>query len=136
MRHFVTITLLLLLAAGCGTGIRVSGTVTYEEDGSPVQQGSVNFSTDKSNFSGVISKGKYVTGGNKNVQGIPAGQYKIWLAGTDNIEVITDKDGTQIDVKFHPTVSREFTSASTTPLSFTVGQGGAMYNIVVKKPEK
>ncbi|MDR0608629.1 MAG: hypothetical protein LBG58_00790, partial [Planctomycetaceae bacterium] len=71
----------VLCLCGCGNGIKISGTVTYEEDGLPVERGFINFSGAAGSFSGIIKNGKYVTGGEKAVQGIPAGQYKVWFSG-------------------------------------------------------
>jgi hypothetical protein len=82
--------LLLLCLCGFGNGIKISGTVTYEEDGSPVEHGFVNFSGVTGCFSGMIKNGTYVTGGQKAVQGIPAGQYKVWFSGVQKGEHIID----------------------------------------------
>ena len=66
-----------LLASGCSKNLAVTGTVTYSDDGSPVQSGLVVFTGDKEAGRGVIKDGKYSIGLLKNAGGIPPGTYKV-----------------------------------------------------------
>ncbi|MDR3181626.1 MAG: hypothetical protein LBT89_01695 [Planctomycetaceae bacterium] len=136
MKHFIAITL-LLLAAGCSGGIKISGTVTYEEDGSPVKSGTVTFSGTQGNFTGVITNGKYATGNVRSVGGIPEGSYKVFFSGIADAEYTkVDKGGVMDwETKVTYLITPEYTSAATTPISFDVVKGGAKtFDIKVRKP--
>jgi hypothetical protein len=71
------------LIAGCG-GISVSGRVTFSDDDSPVPCGTVCFASDKWMFRGQISpNGTYAMGTKQADDGIPKGEYTVYLLGTD-----------------------------------------------------
>ncbi|MDR0611468.1 MAG: hypothetical protein LBG58_15275 [Planctomycetaceae bacterium] len=127
----------VLCLCGCGNGIKISGTVTYEEDGLPVERGFINFSGATGSFSGIIKNGKYVTGGEKAVQGIPAGQYKVWFSGVQKGEHIIDtKTGIPESSIIMPLIADEFCAENKTPISFEVKPDGQKtFDVQVKKYE-
>jgi hypothetical protein len=135
-RIFV-LAMIVLCSYGCGNGIKISGTVTYEEDGSPVEHGLINFSSATGCFTGIIKNGKYVTGGEKAVQGIPAGQYKVWFSGVQKGEHIIDpKTGIPEWSIVTPLIADEFCAENKTPISFEVKPDGQKtFDIQVKKYE-
>jgi hypothetical protein len=118
--------MIVLCSYGCGSGIKISGTVTYEEDGSPVERGFINFSSTTGTFSGIIKDGNYVTGGQKAVQGIPAGQYKVWFSGVQKGEYIgiDPKTGMAESSIITPLIADEFCAENKTPISFEVKPSG------------
>ncbi|MDR3234710.1 MAG: hypothetical protein LBT46_13795 [Planctomycetaceae bacterium] len=137
-KHFFTLTLLLLLAAaGCSGGIKITGTVSYEDDGSPVKAGTVTFSGAQGNFTGVIKNGKYATGNVRSVGGIPEGSYKVFFSGIADAEYKqVDKGGVMDwETKVTYLIMPEYTSAATTPISFEAVKGGPkVFDIKVRKP--
>jgi hypothetical protein len=123
---FATITIL-----GCGNGgTIITGTVKYT-DGTPVSHGQIVFDNGENSYFGVIHKdGTYASGGNKTVEGIPDSSYKIWLCGTNDVQVIND------NIMITPTVAEKYTSPTTTDITFEVKKGGAKtFDVVVEKPE-
>jgi hypothetical protein len=135
MKHFITITL-LLLAAGCSGGIKISGTVMYEEDGSPVKHGSVVFGTEKNTYQGLIKDGKYVSGRERPNQGIPAGQYKVWLLNVDDVDWKPNADNTDSVRVYTQNIDPQYISSSTTPLTLEVKSGTKTFDIKVRKPKR
>jgi hypothetical protein len=140
-KHYITITLLFVLfaAAGCGSGSRITGRVTYE-DGAPVPYGTVAFTTDKATYTGSIQKdGNYAIGVTKNAQKIPFGTYKVWLTGTERVEEniggyisSREESAPQKTVSF-PQVSPEFASSSKTPHTAEVQSGKVQFDFVIKR---
>ncbi|MDR3183484.1 MAG: hypothetical protein LBT89_11320 [Planctomycetaceae bacterium] len=128
-RHFIAITL-LLLAAGCSSGVRVSGTVTYEDDSSPVTHGSVLFSDAVHTYAAVIRNGRYVT----DSKGVLPSAYKITLSDTDKTETSFTDSGLPF-VKRTALIDPVYKMTNSSPLSLEVPSGGALkYDIKVKKP--
>ncbi|MDR1958002.1 MAG: hypothetical protein LBQ54_02990 [Planctomycetaceae bacterium] len=131
----VSLLWLTLCFAGCDGKAKISGTVKFF-DGTPVTQGSVVFDSGTESYFGTIRKdGTYVTGGNQQVEGIPNGNYKVWLAQTETIENTLDAKGEVVSYKTTPTVAKKWTSPNTTELTFEVKPGGQKtFDLVVEKP--
>jgi hypothetical protein len=72
-----TLLLLCLVALGCSENVKVSGTVTYSDNGEPVKFGTVVFDGEKEVGRGMIKNGKYAAGVVKDGDGIPPGTYTI-----------------------------------------------------------
>jgi hypothetical protein len=124
---------------GCGNGgTKISGTVQFS-DGTPIDFGNVVFDDGKHSYMGVIKNGKYITGGVKEVEGIPDGTYKIWLAATSQItnEVYKVHNNRKTLVSYDTVerVAEKYRFAEKTDLVFEVKRGGARtFDIVVEKP--
>ncbi|MDR3196376.1 MAG: hypothetical protein LBU34_00785 [Planctomycetaceae bacterium] len=131
----VSILWLMFCLTGCSDKIKISGTVTFS-DGTPITKGNVVFDNGTESYFGTIkSDGTYVTGGNKQIEGIPNGTYKVWLAQTEITENISDADGHVASYNVTQTVAKKFTSPNTTELTFEVKPDGQKtFDIVVEKP--
>ncbi|MDR1382735.1 MAG: hypothetical protein LBJ67_02635 [Planctomycetaceae bacterium] len=127
--------LFCLFCIGCDHGTKISGTVKFS-DGTPVTKGQVVFDNGTNSYFGAISSnGSYITGGNKTVEGIPNGNYKIWFAGTETTDNKTGADGTITSYTVTQTVAKKYTSPNTTDLKFEVKSSGATtFDITVEKP--
>ena len=78
MKYYSIFVLLLVgFLTGCGGNVKVTGKVTYSDNGEPVQSGTVMFSSDKAMGRGVITNGKYSAGLIKDGEGLPPGTYTI-----------------------------------------------------------
>ncbi|MDR2168627.1 MAG: carboxypeptidase-like regulatory domain-containing protein [Planctomycetaceae bacterium] len=126
---------IMFCVTGCSGKVQISGTVKYS-DGAPVTKGNVVFENADSSYFGVINNdGTYITGGNKQVEGIPKGIYKVWLAQTESSENILDENGKVVSCNTTQTVAKKFTSSETTDLTFEVKpEGQKTFNIIVEKP--
>lgn len=79
---FIVVLFSLLLTTGCGKP-KISGTVVYADDGSPVTHGVVIFHRDNTIARGIIKEGgKYVVGSIEDKDGLPKGQYRVSIKET------------------------------------------------------
>lgn len=131
----VSILWLMFCLIGCSGKTKISGTVTFS-DGTPVTKGNVVFDNGTESYFGIIkNNGTYVTGGNKQIEGIPNGNYKVWLAQTEIIENTLGANGRVTSYKVTQTITKKFTSLNTTELTFEVKPDGQKtFDIVVEKP--
>jgi hypothetical protein len=114
-----------MLLSGCGNGyISFGGKVTFEEDGSPLTQGIVVFTTDTFQAEGAIhSDGTYQLGSVSQKDGLPPGNYKVFVTGAGNT----------VKEKFVSSIDLLFTDRQTTPLICEVVSGQHTFNFTVKK---
>ncbi|MDR2168821.1 MAG: hypothetical protein LBP59_01605 [Planctomycetaceae bacterium] len=137
MKNFKLNILLLVVFCVCviGCGERrtiITGTVQYA-DGTPITRGFVIFDNNKNSFFGTIKdNGTYSTGAEKIVDGIPDGEYKVYLGKVNGMKLNQQtRKIEKIEV-----VDPKFCSADTTDLTFEVKRGGLkVFNIVVTKPK-
>ena len=114
----------LLLCAACSKNQPLSGQVTFRDDGSPVTEGVVTFTDGKSEARGKIAPdGKYVVGFEKETNGIPPGQYAVYISGAGK------SDGnvfiSSIDVKYN--------EPKTSALTFTADGSTSTFDIQVDR---
>jgi hypothetical protein len=77
------IVFVVALFSGCNQNVGLTGKVTFSDDNSPLTVGEVCFVNDKFLARGVLQKdGTYKTGSRKENDGIPCGEYQVYLAGT------------------------------------------------------
>ena len=135
MKNYIVVTLLggLLFFAGCGTNVKVSGKVSFE-DGSPLTSGMLIFESGAIQSKAPIEKdGSYQVGTLKSNDGLPRGTYRVYISGAD---VYPD-----IDVMGHPLgkvvhlVDPKFTSPDTSELTCEVN-GSRTFDITVTPPAK
>jgi hypothetical protein len=135
MKRLFLIMALLIVAAGCNMGTKVTGKVTFE-DGSPLQKGSIMFDNGINSYWGVIQPdGSYAVGQTKDSQRIPKSKYKVWFSGTVRIEPVYNQKGeaTSADISF-PLLLPEFSSYDHTILEADVHTAGKMaFDFVVKR---
>ncbi|MDR2171490.1 MAG: hypothetical protein LBP59_15215 [Planctomycetaceae bacterium] len=124
----------LFLSVGCSQNVKVTGNVTFT-DGEPVKFGSVVFETPKNSYSARLNQdGFYSIGDTKDGAGIPEGDYKIWLAGTDEItETGSDEN---IETTTKPRVNSKYTNADKSGLKLEVKRGAKQkFDFKVERPE-
>ena len=122
---FFSFLLLVLTVIGCGGNSRLSGKVTFT-DGKPATHGMVIFTnvTDSFQAKGEINKdGTYVVGSTKARNGLPPGEYKVFVSG---IDTTAQSLGMGIPV---PLCAEKYQNASTSGLTCTVPAPKNTYNI-------
>ena len=72
-----TLFLVCLFTLGCSQYVKVSGTVTYSDNGEVVKSGTVVFTGEKEIAQGIITDGKYSVGRIKDGDGVLPGTYTI-----------------------------------------------------------
>ncbi|MGL6195690.1 MAG: hypothetical protein ACRC2T_12810 [Thermoguttaceae bacterium] len=73
----IILAFIFAFSIGCSGKVKVSGTVKYRDDSTPVQSGVVVFSSKGQSARGNIKDGKYVLGMQKDGDGIPKGTYTV-----------------------------------------------------------
>ena len=130
----------MLFFTGCSDTIKVHGTVTYP-DGSPVTHGCVTFECGQEVALGMLDKsGNYRLGRFKDGDGIKPGQYAVWLTGTNITETNFEERGNRFNSSSTSTttatVHKQFTSKTTSKLTFEAKPGGPKsFDFVVEKPD-
>ena len=118
---FVLSTILcVLLLSGCGgKNQQLSGKVTFSDDGSPVPIGAIFFTDGQFMSQGAIKPdGTYVVGTMTKTDGIPLGDYKVYLSGVTSSEDVQRGDG-GFDTKYTSLIDSKYASADTSGLTFT-----------------
>ena len=123
----------LLLCVGCGKNVKVSGKVTFD-DGSPLSIGMVIFRSGATQSKAPIEKdGSYIVGTLKTGDGLPRGQYQVYITGA-----IDSKGISATGAALSPPVElvdSKFTSPETSDLTCEV-KGNTVFNITVTPPKK
>lgn len=133
-RHILgfAIIAVIFLTAGCSKNARVSGKVTFP-DGSPLTVGKVTFETANYVASGTLKEdGTYTIGSLSDRDGLPPGQYQVYIAGamkqggSTNMNVPTASGSgpratTSVAMPvFMPVVAQKYTKASTSGITCDV----------------
>ena len=85
-RIFLAFSLLILLLAGCNSNVPLRGKVVFSDDGSPVPIGTVMMSTGTYLARADLKPdGTFVVGSLKETDGLPAGIYRVSIAGAKKI---------------------------------------------------
>lgn len=84
-KYFYAMSLLVLtcmMLSGCSDNVPLKGRVTFSDDGSPLTTGMVYLDTPTYQARGELDKnGYYVVGSLKKSDGLPAGQYRVYIVG-------------------------------------------------------
>ncbi|MDR0869734.1 MAG: hypothetical protein LBN39_02980 [Planctomycetaceae bacterium] len=115
---------LLLVLTGCGDNIPLGGTVTFSDDGSPLEVGTIAFASGQMQARGDIGTGgKYDLGTLKVGDGLPPGDYKVYITGAE----ATEKGKTVGQGEHQSTLNKvtqlidpKYTSVDKTPLTAKV----------------
>ena len=113
----------LLLIVGCSGNVKITGTVTYSDDGAPVETGTVCFISTTSDFMsrGTITNGTFTMSSVKADDGLPPDTYDVYFTG---VEGVVKKGETVGDVTFEdqtaPTIDLKYLSAATSGIQQTV----------------
>jgi hypothetical protein len=125
---YVLIFLCLLAITGCGTDVRVSGTVTFA-DGTPLEKGKITFENDRVFYFGKIQKnGSFSLGVIKDGQGIPLGKYRVAVESYD-------VEGKGLDEVLIHFVAKKFRDSTTSGIEYDITGKTTNLAIVVEKPE-
>jgi hypothetical protein len=116
----------LLVIAGCSNKVKVGGTVKFD-DGMPLDAGQVFMSNGTFMFQGkILSDGTFSIGEIKDGDGIPPGNYGIWIAGAN--PSATDQYQTL-------KIPTKYTNRETSGLTFEVKKNGTKtIDILLEKP--
>lgn len=108
-----------LVLVGCSKLQRLNGKVTYE-DGTPVPIGTVIFVQGSMQSRGDIRNGEYQVGTNADKDGLPPGEYQVYITNA------FDSSGTQL-------LDEKYTSAATSGITYK--SGTSPFDIKVERPK-
>jgi hypothetical protein len=124
--------LVLFLCIGCSNKIKVSGQVTFSDDGSPLTTGTVCFQTETFVARGNLqSDGTYHISSVKEKDGLPPGTYRISVINA--VEGLGEDEGTRT-----PLIDPKYNTGETSDLTFEVTNSNKHFNFTVDryKPAK
>jgi hypothetical protein len=130
----------LLFAFGCSNKVRLSGKVTFSDDGSPVPTGTVQFETDTFVAQGEInSDGTYIVGSEALADGIPKGTYRVVIFAEEmtTVETPAQRQGdlpTSTTIRT-PLINSKYNSGHTSGLTFFVDGKTKKFDIKVDRAQ-
>lgn len=122
---FLTIVFVSFLSLGCGnSNCRLGGKITFSDDGSPLGRGTVCFDDGVVTARGSINEqGVYTVGSLKENDGLPPGEYRVFIIGAINPAV--SGEASVIDARYD--------SPSTSGLSLKVDGTTRSYDFSVDR---
>jgi hypothetical protein len=125
---------LVVFFAGCGGGkVPLKGTVTFEDDGSPLTQGTVAFLKGGLISTGTIqSDGTFTVGTEKATDGLPPGTYQVYITGAEKV-ISTTEDGTNT---YEPQIAKKHENPDTSQLTVEIDASTKPLSIKVERFKK
>jgi hypothetical protein len=120
--YFVIVLFGLFFVCGCGRNhVSLGGKITFSDDDSPVPRGTIVFVQESFQASAAIQPdGSYNVGSFSEKDGLPAGNYAVWLYGvTETLQ--GESERSLIDSKYE--------STETSGLSINVDSKTKNYNL-------
>jgi hypothetical protein len=141
MKHLLmSIALLVSLSLiGCSGNVPLGGRVTFEDNGEPLTEGTIAFvSGTHQARSAIDTDGKYTLGFQKEGNGLPKGEYKVYIQAV-RVEFQTgaEKDayGSPVIIRRTetPLIAAKYANADTSGLTFTVDGKTKTFDIKVER---
>ena len=122
---------LLTFLVGCGSGhVSLKGKVTFSDNDEPLTQGTVAFVKDGRLSRGEIqSDGTYTVGTEKVSDGLPPGNYQVYISGTSKAIPV----GEHGSFNYEPQIDPKYEYPETSGLTVTVDASTKEYNIQVDR---
>jgi len=133
--------LLTISISGCSDNVSLKGTVTFSDDGSPLNCGTIILDDGKHNARGNIeSDGTFVMGSLKANDGLPPGEYKVCIAAAIKLLPCPQNEDDDPDNNIYPPpsemlIDKKYESFETSGLSIKVDASTKKYNISVDRPK-
>ena len=137
MKHFITIIILITLC-GCSKNVPLSGRITFEDNGEPLTMGTIAFVQGAHQArSEIDSDGRYKLGFEKDGDGLPPGEYQIYIQAVQ-VETAMDpanEDGIseEIILSVTPLIADRYKNPETSGLSFIADGKSKTFDIQVER---
>lgn len=127
-------TLFCFLMVGCEKGfVGMGGQVTYSDDGSPLETGTVTFVSETFQARGDIKEnGKYVIGSFSEKDGLPPGNYQIFISNAE----IYEKTGGESQGKTIPLIDGKYNRPETSEMTLNVDGSVKRFDFKVDRAGK
>ena len=138
MKRFTTIILLIALC-GCSKNVPLSGRITFEDTGEPLTMGTIAFVQGAQQArSDIDSDGRYKLGFVKDGDGLPKGQYQIYIRAVrvEGTRGSVNADGYAEEI-IHaaiPLIADRYKSPETSGLTFIADGKTKTFDIQVARP--
>ena len=127
---FLTLSLLLLVLAGCGDKVTLRGKATFSDNGEPVPVGTVCFETDVFLARGDLKPdGTFIVGSLKASDGLPPGKYRVYITGAEKI-IDTDEKGIN---KYELLIDPKFADSKKSGIELEVTASTKTFDVVVDR---
>ncbi|MDR2641910.1 MAG: hypothetical protein LBC74_03875 [Planctomycetaceae bacterium] len=133
---FFVLAAVMLLFVGCSNNVELSGKITFSDDNNPLNRGEVYFETDNYFARGAIKPdGSYVVGSLSSKDGLPPGQYRVYISAAEKETKQKDEYGNNIS---EPLIDPKFTSGKTSGLIVDVSKTTKKFDFKVDRyvPQK
>ncbi|MDO5553946.1 MAG: hypothetical protein Q4G68_09295 [Planctomycetia bacterium] len=138
---------LFTVCLGCSQNVKVNGKVTFADDDSPLTCGSIVFDDGKVSSKAQLNEdGTYKLGFEKEGNGIPKGEYDVYIIGAmDKIPIrVTaeknmlsnlpeDEEGMD-SFKMIPLIAEKYQSGKTSGLHVTIDGSSQQFDFTVERP--
>ena len=106
------------LGVGCSSNVKLTGTVSYSDDGAPVESGTICFVSGETQGRGTIVDGKFETSFGDEA-GLPPGEYQVYFVGVETVVRESEElpDGSITDAVTAPSIDLKYLSAETSGLT-------------------
>ena len=142
MKHFITIIILAAVSlCGCSKNVPLSGRITFEDTGEPLTMGTIAFVQGAQQArSDIDSDGRYKLGFVKDGDGLPKGQYQIYIRAV-RVEgtwgpVNADGYAEEIILATIPLIADRYKSPETSGLTFIADGKSRKFDIQVERAER
>jgi len=148
-KHYV-ILIALIGILGCSQNVKFGGRVTYSDDGSPLTTGVVCFESSSFLARGELDQeGRYDMGSVNLKDGIPKGEYRVYISGADAVETVElvhasgqanhivnpGTSGTMGGRTLTPLIAPKFTAGKTSGISVTIDGSSKKFDFQVDRPQ-
>ena len=121
------------LCVGCSGNTQVTGHVTFD-DGTPLTVGDVIFESATMQARGVLDQsGRYVLGSTRASDGVPPGQYRVYISGAMEPTGRMIGDDRTPRPEMRSLIDTKHASPETSELTCDV-RGSTVFNITVSRP--
>lgn len=125
--------LFLLILCGCSGKQPLGGRVTFSDDNTPITKGVVFFSTPTFYAQGAIKPdGSYTVGTDRMSDGLPKGEYAVYIAGTEMIEFGKNKQGHPVEKRTR-LIDPKYEKPETSGLTFLADGKNRKFDISVER---
>lgn len=140
--------ILLFGILGCGSNVKFGGRVTYSDDGSPLTTGMVCFESNTFLARGPLNQdGYYDLGSLALKDGIPKGEYRVYISGANAVEDVEVKQvpgqaeyvtrqtvsGAMAGQIFTPLIDRKYTDGKTSGIIVNIDGASKIFDFQVDR---
>jgi hypothetical protein len=125
----IAVAMLPFFLVGCNNHVFLSGCVTYSDDGTPLEAGTVVFETETFHARGEIGKnGEYTLATVRPEDGLPPGKYKVFVNGAFRVDVKPDRTFTEVQL-----IASKYASTETSGLEVNVDRSTKRFDFKVDR---